>query len=63
MKLKLSDRLKIIELRNEGMPIKKVAGFFGVSRSRISQIFLYEQESIKAKLEAEKIWEEKLKES
>ena len=63
MKLKLTDRMKIINLRNEGMPIKKVAGLFGVSRSRISQIFLYEQETIKAKIEAEKKWEEMLTES
>ena len=63
MKLKLIDRMKIINLRNEGMPIKKVAGLFGVSRSRISQIFLYEQEATKAKIEAEEKWEKMLTES
>ena len=63
MKLSLSDRNKIIDLRNEGMPIKKVAGLFGVSRSRISQIYLYEQDAIKAKIEAEEKWEKMLTES
>ena len=62
MKVNLTDKMKIIQMRELGIPIKKIAAAFKISRSRVSQIYLYEKEGLKAKIEAEEKWEKLLKE-
>ena len=62
MKLKLDDKINIISLRKLGVPLKEIALKYSVSRSRISQIILYEQEKILQKATERKQWEKYLKE-
>lgn len=55
--LSLEIRAQIVMLRDMGMPLKEIAKRFHVSRSRISQITLYERVQIAAYMSKKKEWE------